>query len=186
MLQIIFGLLLGCSCLYGLARGQGERVASAALGAAGDAVEAAIAMAGGFAFFCGLMEILRRAGAVAFLARHLAAPLRKLMGNDLPDDALEPVTLNLTANLLGLGNAATPMGIAAAKRMAAGDRAGNALCLFLVINASSVQLMPTSVIALRAAAGSSAPGAVVWPAFLATLCSTAVGVLACKIAEKKS
>ena len=77
-------------------------------------------------------------------------------------DALDSVTLNLTANLLGLGNATTPAGMDAARRMAAAGGMSDALCLFLVINSSSVQLLPTTVIALRAAAGSAAPDGILW------------------------
>ena len=145
---------------------------------------AALAMAGGFAFFCGWIGVLRRAGAVTILARGARRPLRRLLGAGLTEDALEPVAVNLAANMLGLGNAATPFGMEAARRMAAGDAAGNALCLFLVINSSSVQLLPTTVIALRAAEGSANPGAVTGPAILATGISTLVGILSCKIAEK--
>ena len=185
MLEILFGGMLGLSLLYGMTLGKGEETAAAALNAAGEGVASALALAGGFAFFCGMIAILRRAGAVRFLSRLAAPALRRLLGKELPGDALEYVTMNLTSNMLGLGNAATPMGIAAARRMAAGERASNALCLFLVINSSSVQLIPTSVIALRAAAGSADPGVIAGPALAATLISTAVGILACKIAEGK-
>lgn len=185
MLQVIFGCFVGLSLLYALARGRGAEVVTAMLAAAESGVETALALAGGFAFFCGLIAILRRAGAMRFLSRLAAPGLRWLMGPELPADALDYVTMNLTANVLGLGNAATPMGIEAAKRMATGERASNALCLFLVINASSVQLMPTTVIALRAAAGSASPGAVTGPAFIATLFSTAAGIAACKLLEGK-
>ncbi len=184
MLQAIFGGLMGLSLLYGLIGGTAEEVMSAVLDAAGEAVQSAVALAGGFAFFCGMMAILRRAGAAEWLGRRLAPGLRRLMGRDLPQDALEPVTLNLAANMLGLGNAATPMGIEASLRLARDGRATNALCLFLVINSSSVQLLPATVIALRAAAGSRQPGAVALPALLATALSTLTGILCCKAAER--
>ncbi len=186
MLQIVFGGLAGLSLLYGLITGRGEQVAAAMLSGAEEAVQAAVAMAGGFAFFCGMTAILRRAGAVEALGRRLAPLLSHLLGPGLPPDALEPVLLNLSANLLGLGNAATPMGVEAARRMGRGsERAGNALCLFLVINSSSVQLLPATVIALRAAEGSVHPGSITLPALAATTISTAVGVIACKIAEAR-
>ena len=105
---------------------------------------------------------------------------------EIPADALDYVTMNLAANMLGLGNAATPMGVEAARRMAAGERAGDALCFFLVLNASSVQLLPTTVIALRAAAGSQAPGQIALPALVSTLISTLAGALSCKLAERLS
>ena len=185
MLQIIFGALAGAALLGGLARGQGPQVAQAMLQAGSEAVTTAVGLAGGFGFFCGMLSILRKSGAVAWMGRRLAPLLRFLLGPQLPPDALESVTLNLAANMLGLGNAATPMGLEAARRMGGGgEKASNALCMFLVINASSVQLIPATVIALRAAAGSAQPGAVAGPALLSSCISTLVGVAACKIGEK--
>ncbi|NLD83949.1 MAG: spore maturation protein A [Clostridiales bacterium] len=186
MLDIVFGGLMGISLLWGLCRGTGDAVTAAALTAAGEAVQSAIALAGGFAFFCGLMNVLKRAGALEGLSRLLRPALIFLMGRELPEEAVPYAAMNLAANMLGLGNAATPMGIEAARRMASGERANNALCLFLVINSSSVQLLPSSVIALRAAAGSRDPGAVALPALLATGVSTLAGILACRIAEKRA
>ena len=185
MLQIIFGGMLGGGVLFSLLTGQGAAVFPALLGAAQEGVEPALSLAGGFALFCGLIGILRAAGAVGALSRLTAPLLRRLMG-EIPADALDYVTMNLAANMLGLGNAATPMGVEAARRMAAGERAGDALCFFLVLNASSVQLLPTTVIALRAAAGSQAPGQIALPALVSTLISTLAGALSCKLAERLS
>ncbi len=185
MLQIIFGGMIGGSLLWGLAAGNAGEVVSAMLKAAEEAVQTALALAGAYAFFCGMLGIVREAGAAERLGKALSPLLKRLFGSSLPQDALEPVTMNLTANLLGLGNAATPMGIEAAKRMGKGAaEASNALCLFLVVNASSVQLFPATVIALRAAAGSMNPGSVALPTLVATGVSTAVGVLCCKCAER--
>ena len=185
MLQIVFGGLMGVSVLYGLMQGKGDQVAAAMLAAAGDAVETALTLSGSFALFCGFMEIGRQAGAVDALARALAPLLLRLFGPGLPEDALGDVTLNLAGNLLGLGNAATPAGLRAARRMGGGERAGNALCLFLVLNASAAQLLPTTVLSLRAAAGSAAPGAVIGPGLIASGIAAAVGVISCKLWEKR-
>ena len=185
MLQIIFGGMLGGGVLFSLLTGQGAAVFPALLGAAQEGVETAISLAGGFALFCGLIGILRAAGVVGALSRLTAPLLRRLMG-EIPADALDYVTMNLAANMLGLGNAATPMGVEAARRMAAGERAGDALCFFLVLNTASVQLLPTTVIALRAAAGSQAPGQIALPALVSTLISTLAGALSCKLAERLS
>lgn len=184
MLQILFGGLIGLSVLYGLIRGQGAQVATAMLAAAGDAVETALTLSGSFALFCGLMEIARQAGAVDTLARMLSPLLQRLLGPELPMDALGDVTLNLAGNLLGLGNAATPAGLRAARRMGGGEQPGNALCLFLVMNAAAVQLLPTTVIALRAAAGSAAPGAVMLPGLIASGIAALTGITSCKLWEK--
>ena len=186
MLHMLFGMLLGSALLFGMISGEEERVIAGLLSGAESGVSTALSLAGGYAFFCGMLEILSRAGVMDGLARKAAPFLRILLGKTLPDEALSPVSMNLTANLLGLGNAATPMGIEAAKRMGRGDTASNALCMFLVINASSVQLLPTTVIALRAAAGSVSPGSITGPALLATLISTLAGIVACKIMEGKA
>jgi len=186
MLQIIFGTLTGLSLLYGLIRGQGEGVIQAMLAAAGDGVATALSMAGGFAFFCGMIAILQRAGAMEWISRLARPILKKLMGSDIPPDALRYITMNLCANFLGMGNAATPMGIAAAKCLANGERAGNALCLFLVLNAASVEIVPSTVITLRAAAGSMQPGSITLPTLLVTLLSAVAGVISCKLMEKRT
>ena len=181
MLQAVFLMLYGSSLLYALLRGNGPQTAAAMISAAGEGVQTAIGLAGGFAFFCGLTAVLERAGT----ARALVRVFRPLLGKlDIPDAALPDAALNISANLLGMSNAAAPMGLRAAKLMAENGAAGNGLCLFLVINASSVQLLPTSVIALRAAAGSASPGCVTAPTLLATLISTAVGILSCKVLER--
>ena len=186
MMQWVFGLMILFSLLYASLLSQGENVAQGMLVAAGDAVTFSIQMAGGFAFFCGMANILRASGAVNRLSKLFSPVLRFLLGPDLSPDAMEYAVLNLTCNALGLGNAATPLGVEAAKRMAVhGDAAGNALCMFLVINSSSVQLLPTTVISLRAAAGSKAPGAIALPALFATAVSTLVGILSCKLLEKR-
>ena len=185
MLQWIFGGMIVFSLLEGMVNGSGEATVFSMLNAASEAVQTAIALTGAYAFFCGMLNIVRKAGAAEGLGKMISPALKRLFGDGLPPDALEPVTMNLTANLLGLGNAATPMGIEAARRMGKGnDTAGNALCLFLVINSSSVQLFPSSVIALRAAAGSADPARIVLPTLIATGVSTAVGIVSCKCAER--
>lgn len=186
MLDFVWSTMLGASLLWGTVQGRGEQVAAAALAAAGDGVQSALSMAGAMSFFCGCAAILQRSGAMSFLSRCLRRPLSFLLGQGVSPDAIPYVAMNLAANMLGLGNAATPMGIEAARRLAQEGTATNALCMLLVINSSSVQLMPSSVIALRAATGSAAPGSVILPAFLATGISTLVGIAACKIAEGKS
>ena len=105
MLQVLFGGITGLSLLYGLIKGQGEAVAAAMLSGAEEAVQAAIAMAGGFAFFCGMTAILRRAGAVEMLGKKLSPALTRLLGPELPPDALEPV---ISANTIGFHHGTRP------------------------------------------------------------------------------
>ena len=172
---------------YAAAWGRLEAVSQAAMTAGGDAVKTAVSLLGGFLLFGGLMSILERAGAVRALVRALNRPLRRLFGKEVTEEALEAIALNLSANMLGLGNAATPMGLRAARLL---NRMGSeiappALCLLLVINTTSVQIMPTTVIALRYAAGSARPEAVVLPGLAASAASTVVGILLSKALERK-
>ena len=149
---------------------------------AGDGVQTAFSLCASLSVFGGLMGILQGCGAEKGLMRMLKKPLNRLLGK-MPEEALGYVTMNLSANMLG--NAATPAGIKAAKILAEGERASNALCMFLVINTSSVQLLPATVISMRAVMGAANPEAVILPGLLSTAFSTAVGILLCKWMEKR-
>lgn len=184
MMHVLFGGMLAAGLLFGLVTREGEQVFSAVLQGAQQAVETALGMAGAFMLFGGLMEILTASSAMDKISRGLKRPLSFLMG-DLSGDGLSYVSLNLAANMLGLGNAATPLGVEAARRLAKGPRATNGLCMFLVINASSVQLIPSTVVGLRQALGAQQPGAVILPGLLATALSTAVGIVSCKLMERR-
>jgi spore maturation protein A len=167
--------------VWGLAAGRGGQMTQGTLNAAMEAVALCVRLAGGFALWSGMLAILERAGVIDGLTRAAAPLMRRLFPGAAPE-ARNAIAMNLTANVLGLGNAATPMGLEAMRQMggdAPNGAATDAMCMFLVINASSVQLFPTTVIALRAAAGSAAPASILLPTLAATLISTAVGVLAC-------
>lgn len=185
MLQAVFGGMLGAAMLFGLISSRGDVVFQGFLQGAKDGVTMALALAGSLAVFGGLMHILSASGLESGIRKRLKRPLRLLMG-EMPDEAMGYVAMNLSANVLGLGNAATPAGIKAAKLLAAGEKATNALCLFLVINTSSVQLLPSTVIAMRTAMGAANPEAVILPGLAATALSTLVGILACKGAERRA
>lgn len=179
-------LMIACGVGYAACAGRIEAVSQAVLEAGGDALETAMGLMGGFMLFGGLISILQQAGAVRALTRLLRRPLRWLFGEAVEQPAMEAIALNLSANMLGLGNAATPMGLRAARLLTrAGDTSpGAPLCMLLVVNATSVQLLPTSVIALRAAAGSARPDAIVLPSLIASAASTITGILLCKCLEK--
>lgn len=173
--------------LYAALRGQLAAVSQAALAGGSDALQMILRLTGGFMLFGGAMRALEAAGVTRTLVRCLRRPLRWLFSDPLEEDALEAITENLAANMLGLSNAATPMGVRAAKVMnkAKSVLPSASLCLFLVINATSVQLIPSSVIALRQAAGSADPESVVLPSLIASSASTCVGILICKLCEKR-
>jgi len=166
-----------------------EILSKAVVESAGGAVELAIGLVGVMALFLGLMKVAEAGGMLTILAR-LIRPLMVKLFPDVPPDhpAMGAMILNLAANALGLGNAATPFGIRAMQELdTLNPRHGTAtdsMALFLAINTSSVTLLPTGVIALRAAAGSSDPAAILPTTLFATIGSTAVAITAAKLYGK--
>lgn len=146
-----------------------------------DAIQLAIGLIGVMAFFLGLMRVAEQAGLLQFLARLLSPFLRRLFP-EVPQHhpAHGAIVMNLSANMLGLGNAATPFGIQAMQSLEELNpkkgTASNAMIMFLAINTSSVTLLPTKVIALRVAAGSHDPAGIVLTTLFATLISTVVAI----------
>jgi len=166
-----------------------EILSRAMIKSAGGSVELAIGLVGVMALFLGLMKVAEAGGMLTILAR-LIRPLMVKLFPDVPAEhpAMGAMILNLSANMLGLGNAATPFGIRAMQEL---DKlnpqrgtATNAMALFLAINTSSVTLLPSGVIALRAAAGSSEPAAILPTTLFATIGSTAVAIVAAKLYQR--
>lgn len=180
-MNAMWAVLMACGCAAALFVGGGETLTQAA----SEAVTLCIRMAGGFALFSGLMQIVEEAGALAGLQRALRRPMARLFPSVDPDgEAARAMSANLAANMLGLGNAATPMGLRAMEllgRECRGGAATDAMCTFMVLGAAGVQLFPASVVALRAASGSADPADIVLPTLAATAFSAAVGVGACRV-----
>ena len=160
-----------------------EALSAAMIASAGGAVELAIGLVGVMALFLGLMKVAEAGGLLTVIAR-LIRPLMTRLFPEVPPDhpAMGAMVLNLSANALGLGNAATPFGIRAMQEL---DRlnprpgtATNSMALFLAINTSSVTLLPTAVIALRAAAGSTDPAGILPTTLFASICGTIAAVVA--------
>ena len=168
-----------------------EILSKAMIQSATGAVELAIGLVGVMALFLGLMKVAESGGLLTILAR-LIRPVMVRLFPDVPADhpAMGAMILNLAANMLGLGNAATPFGIRAMQELDTLNpqrgTATNAMALFLAINTSSITLLPTGVIALRASAGSSDPAAILPTTLFATVCSTTVAVVAAKLYQRVS
>ncbi|MDD2649197.1 MAG: hypothetical protein PHI27_07040 [Eubacteriales bacterium] len=147
---------------------------SAIVSACFGAVENVLGMLGAMTLFCGITEVLRQAGAVKRMERLLRKPTAWLLGRGISESARENVIMNYSLNLLGLGNAATPYGLKAMEEMKK-DGSGK-LCEgmleFILLNLSAVQLLPVTLIALRAAAGSANSEAIVLPVFVSTVICT--------------
>ena len=164
-------------------------VTTGALDGAKTAVTIALGLIGIMALWLGVMRLAERAGLVQRIARGLR-PLMQRLFPDVPHDhpAMGSMLMNMAANMLGLGNAATPLGLRAMRDLETLNPrpgvASNAMCTFLAINTSSVQLVPATAIAILAASGSSRPTAIVGTALLATLCAATVAVISAKTFEK--
>ena len=183
---VITGLFV-LSLAFGFGRGTMGEVSAAALSGAASAVELCLSMAGTLCLWSGVMTVLERSSLGFHLGRALRVVLRRLFPRSGQDaETLTALSGNVSANLLGLGNAATPMGIRAATRMAAGCNgvASNELCRLVVLNTASVQLLPTTVAALRSAAGSQTPLDILPAVWLSSLVSVAAGLGAAKLLER--
>ena len=175
------------SLVFGLFTGNLDAVADAAMDGAASAVELSVSMAGILCLWSGVMEIMNVCGLSAGLARAFRPILRRLMPQASRDEkTLAALSANVSANLLGLGNAATPLGIQAAQRMSRSSpgRANDELCMLVVCNTASIQLIPTTVATVRAAAGSQTPFDILPAVWLASSLSVGVGILVCKLLSR--
>ena len=183
MAAIWTGMVL-ISILCGLATGNGGAVGAAALEGAGAAVDLCLAMAGVLCLWMGVMEIMKRSGLSEGLSRLLRPVLRRLYPDFARDRAvMDSISANVSANLLGLGNAATPLGIQAARLMSrrSPGRASDSLCMLVVCNTASIQLIPTTVASVRLAAGCETPFDILPAVWLASALSVAAGITAAKV-----
>ncbi len=174
------------SVLFGIGNGTLADVGQAALEGASSAVELALGMAGAMCLWSAVMELMRRCGLADALARIFRPLLRRLLPRASRDkETLSAVSANVSANLLGLGNAATPLGIQAAQRMAVGcnGTATDELCRLVVLNTASIQLLPTTVSGIRAACGSAAPMDILPAVWLTSLLSVTAGLTAARILQ---
>jgi len=172
------------SLIFGAATGRMDAVANAALEGANSAVTLCLSMAGVLCLWSGVMEIMKQSGLSDLLAGAFRPLLRRLMPEASRDsETMAAVSANLSANLLGLGNAATPLGIQAARRMAIGQNgtASDDLCLLVVLNTASIQLIPATVAGVRSAAGCSTPFDILPAVWLSSILSVTAGLTAAKL-----
>ncbi|MFU0800597.1 MAG: nucleoside recognition protein [Xylanivirga thermophila] len=189
MAGLIWLFLIICGIIIAFLQGNIEVVTQAALEGAAKAVEISFGLIGAYCLWLGLIKVAERAGLVKALSKRMGGIMGFLFP-DVPKDhpAMGAMTMNIIANMLGLGNAATPFGLKAMENLQDLNKdrhtATNAMAMFLVINTSSVQLIPATVVALRTAAGSQNPAEIVGTALIATLCSTIVGIISAKILSR--
>lgn len=188
-MNYIWAILILGGVLFAALNDRMAQSTEAIIEAARNSVELAIGLIGIMAFWLGLMRLAEKAGLVRFLARILKPILRPLFpGVPQDDPALGAIVANMAANILGLGNSATALGLKAMTELQRLNPykklATNAMCTFLAINTSSVTLIPATVIAIRASAGSSHPAEVIGAIILATSISTTVAIITVKLLEK--
>ncbi len=185
-INIIWLGLIAVSVVTAAYTGRMDEVTKASFESAKSGVTLAIGLIGPMAFWLGLMKVAEAGGLMRMIARALRPVMTRLFP-EVPAEhpAMSAMIMNMSANTLGLGNAATPLGIKAMQEL---DKlalekgtATNAMCLFLAINTSSVTLLPLGVITVRAAAGATSPAEILIPAIVATLCSTIVAITMAKL-----
>lgn len=175
--------LVAASVLCGIVTGQGSALSGAAMQGAQSGVTLAISIAGSLCLWAGVGKMMEAAGITGLLARMLQPILHRLFPTTRQDNALSrDLSANICANLLGLGNAATPPGIAAARRLAhESSVASDELCRLIVLNTASIQLLPTSVAAVRSALGCRTPFDLLPAVWLTSVCSAGLGLCAARI-----
>ena len=186
MLNYLWAGMIIIGIVYGAFTGKMPDITNAALDSAKEAVTLCITMVGVMAFWMGIMEIASRAGIIEMASKKMR-PLIRFLFPDIPKEhqANQYITTNFIANFLGLGWAATPAGL---QGMQAGKArkpgvASNEMCTFLIMNISSLQLIPINVIAYRSQYGSVNPAAIVGAGIVATTVSTLAGMVYCKIMD---
>ena len=203
MLNGLWAFMMIAGIIYGSFNGNIQAVTEAAFQSAGEAVSLCITMLGIMSFWTGILKIGERAGVIEALTRKMT-PLIHFLFPELPcgHPAVGSISANLIANVLGLGWAATPAGLKAMKELEKVEEerrkekvakrtihavskgtASNEMCTFLIINISSLQLIPVNIIAYRSQYHSTSPAAVTGPCFAATMVSTLAAVIFCKIMD---
>jgi spore maturation protein A len=189
VLNYIWLSLVILAVILGGINGKIEAVTKGAIDSAGNSVTIAIGLIGVMALWLGIMRIAEDAGLIKLLARFIA-PVMRWLFPDVPRDhpAMGSMLMNISANMLGLNNAATPLGLKAmADLETLNPRPGiatNAMCMFLTVNTAGVQLIPASMVGLMASAGSNDPTAIIGTTFAATAISLVFGLAAVKVLEK--
>ena len=172
--------MVAAAILCGAATGRLDAVGAAVTEGAGAAVTLVLGIAGTMALWSAVLELMRQSGLAEGLGRLLRPLLRRVYPESFARDSAcaGDISANFTANLLGLGNAATPAGLRAAARMASGEAASGELCRLVVMNTASVQLLPATVAALRASLGAARPFDILPCVWFTSLCSVLAGLLA--------
>lgn len=190
MLNIIWPVFIIISFIYAIMMGNAQEVNKSIFDSAGSAVELSITFLGTMCLWNGIMKIVQETSLMNKLTK-LLKPIISFLFPELKKEspAREKISMNIIANILGLGNAATPLGIKAMselqKENTKKDTLSNSMVMFIVLNTASLQLIPTTVIAIRTSLGSEDPSSVIVPVWIATMIATITAVFVTKSLMKK-
>lgn len=190
MMNYVWPFLMLAAIITSFFTGKTEAVSAAALSGAGEGIKLCIELCGTMCFFSGLMEIAEKSGALSLVTLLLRPVTRILFPKlDPKSSAMRAITSNITANIFGMSNAATPLGLRAMEELQKlnpdKSRASDDMCMFALLNTASVQLIPSTVIALRTAAGSAEPTAIITPVWITSVIALTAGVAAAKLIRKR-
>lgn len=190
MLGYIFGGMIALSFVFSAFAGNMEELSTGVLNSAGDAVQLLLTLTGMMCMWSGFMEIARRSGLMQRLARVLSPLLSRLFPDiERDSEAFSYITMNVSANLLGLGNAATPLGLSAMKKLrerSGSDTASDSMVTFVVMNTASIQLLPTTVASLRHSYGSQSPFDIIICVWVCSLVALCVGLVSSAILRRRT
>ncbi len=184
-MNYIWSIMVVASLLFGAANGDALGVVTAGLEGSRAAIESVLAFAGLMCFWSGILALSKEGGLADIIAKLLSPALSRIFGKTA---ATAHIAMNVTANLLGMGNAATPAGISAMKelsRLNKSDKPSRSMCIFALMNTASLQIIPTTVAAMRASAGSRAPFDIMPAVWITSLLSLALSVLMLMLIYKK-
>lgn len=189
MMNYLWSIIILFSVIIAFTNGSVDLLSNGILNSGNTAVNLAFSLLGTFCLWNGIMNIAEKSGLTKKFARLLSPFLCKLFkGIKKDDDTLLPISLNIASNLLGLSNAATPIGIEAMKRLAAKNRnkqiPDNNMVLFVVMNSAALRLIPSTIAAIRNNHGSENAMEIMLPSILVSICSLTVGIILAKILER--
>jgi spore maturation protein A len=190
MINIIWAVMITSGILVSCFNGTIDEVNTGIISSAGDAVSLCISMVGIVGMWSGIMKVAEKSGLINRFSKKLT-PVMKFLFPRIPadSDAYKYICTNIIANIAGLGWAATPPALRAMRELAAMNKnshiASREMCLFLILNISSLQLIPVNIIAYRASYGAANPAFIIIPGFIATLCSTTTAIIICAIINKR-
>lgn len=186
MMNAVWGTMIIAGLVVGILSGQGGTLVDSMITGCGEAVTLCVGLAGAYMLWMGLMEVAKDLGIIDKFAKLIKPFMRWLFPK--AEEAVAPITLNLAANFFGMGSAATPFGLEAVRSLQKSnpypETATNDMCMFIALNASALELLPTTILAMRTAAGSLDPYCIVIPTAIASIASFVSAIVICKLFEK--